>query len=108
MVKPKGKIPSLLSMSTGAPTVHTCGKATTCDRCDGKVATGHICFKIPKQKAGFTTQPIFCVGCTAEIVGKTKVELLAIETVVKSTCSPRQIDAALGQGFRAYDPRAIS
>ena len=82
MAKPKGKTPSLLSMSTGTPTAHTCGKATTCDRCNGKVATGDVCFQIPKQKGGFTVRPIFCVGCTAEIVEKTKVDLLAIENVV--------------------------
>ena len=82
MGKPKGKIPSLLTMSTGIPTVHTCGKATTCDRCDGKVATGNVCFQIPKQKGGFTARPIFCVSCTADIVDKTKMDLLAVEAAV--------------------------
>lgn len=82
--KPKGKTPSLLSMSTGTPTVHTCGKATACDRCDNNVAMGHICFRIPKQKGGFTARPIFCVVCTAAIVDKTKTDLLSIEAIVMS------------------------
>jgi len=82
--KPKGKTPSLLTMSTGAPTAHTCGKATTCDRCDDPVGTGHVCFQIPKLRGGFTAHPIFCVECTAAIVEKTKTDLLAIETIVLS------------------------
>jgi hypothetical protein len=80
--KPKGKTPSLLTMSTGAPTIHTCGKKTTCDRCDENVPTGHVCFQIPKQKGGFTARPIFCIECTAAIIDKTKVDLLAIEALV--------------------------
>ena len=82
MAKPKGKTPSLLSMSTGKPAVHTCGKASSCDRCDETIAKGIVCFQIPKQKSGFTSRPIFCVGCTAEIVAKTKSDLLDIETAV--------------------------
>jgi hypothetical protein len=82
--KPKGSTPSLLTMSTGKPAVHTCGKATTCDRCTGKVAKGDFCFQIPKLKSGFTAHPIVCVECTAAIVKKTKSDLLAIEAIVLS------------------------
>jgi len=79
MTKPKGKTPSLLSMSTGTPTVHTCGKATPCDRCGETVLKGQSCFQIPKMKSGFTSGPIFCSICTAEIIVQTKTELSALE-----------------------------
>jgi hypothetical protein len=79
----KGKTPSLLSMSTGTPSVHTCGRASSCDRCDDLMAKGVVCFQIPKLKSGFTSRPIFCVGCTAEIVAKTKSDLLEIEATVR-------------------------
>lgn len=69
-------------MSTGVPIEHTCGKTTSCDRCSEKVATGHTCFQIPKSKNGFTTRPIFCVACTADIVAQTKAELALLETMV--------------------------
>lgn len=69
-------------MATGVPVVHTCGKATHCDRCSEKVATGDACFQIPKLKNGFTTRPIFCVACTADIIAQTKTELTAIEELV--------------------------
>ena len=82
MPKPKGKTPSLLSMSTGTPIAHTCGKATNCDRCAERISTGAACFQIPKQKSGFTTKPIFCIACTKEIVEKTKSDLAAIEAAL--------------------------
>lgn len=82
MGKPKGKTPSLLTMSTGTPAVHTCGKATSCDRCEGKIATGAVCFRIPKAKGGFTIRPIFCVGCTSDIIEKTKADLLVVEASI--------------------------
>lgn len=84
MAKPKGKTPSLLSMATGAPVMHTCGKATKCDRCSGRIATGQPCFQIPKLKNGFTTRPIFCPACTADIVAQTKAELAVVEHQVAS------------------------
>ena len=82
MAKPRGKTPSLLSMSTGAPVLHTCGKATKCDRCSGRVTTGQACFQIPKLKNGFTTRPIFCVACTVDIIAQTKAELANVERQV--------------------------
>lgn len=82
MAKPKGKTPSLLSISAGLPVAHTCGRATPCDRCKKTVATGRDCFQIPKHQNGFTTRPIFCVECTAGIVRQTKAELAALEALV--------------------------
>jgi hypothetical protein len=79
MTRPKGKTPSLLSMSTGIPVVHTCGKATPCDRCGKTLSKGQSCFQIPKMKSGFTSRPIFCSACTADIIEQTKTELSAIE-----------------------------
>jgi len=79
MAKPKGKIPSLLAISTGTPELHTCGKATPCDRCEEIVVKGQRCFRIPKVKSGFTGHPIFCVACTIAIIEQTKIELLVVE-----------------------------
>jgi hypothetical protein len=83
VAKPKGKTPSLLSISTGAPTVHTCGKATPCDRCGETVVKGQRCFQIPKVKSGFTGHPIFCVECTVAIVEQTKIELSVVDQDVR-------------------------
>ncbi len=82
MGKPKGKTPSLISILTGKPAVHTCGRATDCDRCGDKIATGASCFQIPKFKSGFTSRPIFCVACTADIITQTKIDLHALEVTL--------------------------
>lgn len=79
MGKPKGKTPSLLSVTTGTPIVHTCGKATLCGRCDEDVLKGTVCFQIPKMKSGFISKPIFCVSCTSDIVSQTKADLASLE-----------------------------
>lgn len=86
MPKPKGKIPSLLAISTGTPEPHTCGKATPCDRCAEIVVKGQRCFKIPKVKSGFTGHPIFCATCTIAIIEQTKIELLVVEKDVRLNC----------------------
>jgi len=83
MAKAKGKIPSLLAISTGTPASHTCGKATPCDRCGEIVVKSQRCFKIPKVKSGFTGHPIFCVACTIAIIEQTKIELLVVEKDVR-------------------------
>ena len=83
MAKPKGKIPSLLAISTGTPEPHTCGKATSCDRCEEIVVKGQRCFKIAKVKSGFTGHPIFCVACTMAIIEQTKIELRVVEKDVR-------------------------
>jgi hypothetical protein len=83
VAKPKGKTPSLLTISTGTPAAHTCGKKTPCDRCDEPVSKGERCFRIPKVKSGFTGHPIFCVECTVAIVEQTKIELLVVEQAVR-------------------------
>jgi hypothetical protein len=82
-VAKKGKTPSLLAVSTGTPFVHSCGKATPCDRCEEPVSKGERCFRIPRMKSGYTHEPIFCVECTIAIVEQTKIELLAVEVDVR-------------------------
>ncbi len=69
-------------MSTGKPEVHSCGKLTPCDRCEEGIAKGETCFRIPKMKSGFTNRPIFCVGCTSDIIIQTKADIVSVEAVL--------------------------
>ena len=73
MGKPKGKTPSLLSISTGTPVVHTCGKSTPCGRCGENLPKGTPCFQIPKLRSGFTQKPLYCVKCVEAIVDRKSV-----------------------------------
>jgi len=94
MTKPKGKTPSLLSMSRGTPEVHKCGRATPCDRCESVVATGQMCFRIPQLKNGFTGKPIFCLDCTVAIVEQTKAELSEVEKAASAQRQPARTTSA--------------
>lgn len=85
MGKPRGKTPSLLTVSTGTPAPHTCGKATACDRCGEMVVKGQSCFRIPKMKSGFINHPIYCTVCTLAIVEQTKIELSVVESHLRPT-----------------------
>lgn len=84
MVKPKGKTPSLMSMGTGKPKNHTCGKATPCTRCKATIQKGQGCTQIPKAKSGFTVKPIFCYQCTKDIVEQTRSDLADVESLLPS------------------------
>lgn len=83
MVKPKGRTPTLLSMSTGKPSKHTCKKSSKCARCKEVILNGAICFQIPKQKSGFTSKPLFCISCTKNILEQTKADILDIEKAIE-------------------------
>ena len=83
MAKRKGKTPSLLAVSTGTPEPYTCGRATSCERCEESVPTNARCFRIPKMSSGYTHRPIFCVACTIAIIEQTKIELSAVEQEVR-------------------------
>lgn len=76
---PKGPTPSLLSMATGTPSVHVCGKASKCTRCQKEISKGQECAKIPKSVSGFTTKPIYCVDCTNKIIAKTRADIDEVE-----------------------------
>jgi len=81
---PKGKTPSLLSMSTGKPTIYVCKKKTKCTRCKEEVTMGDKCFRIPKSTSGFTSKKIFCVDCTDSIIGQTKIDISQIESEIST------------------------
>ena len=84
MSEPKGKTPSLLSMSTGKPTLHVCERSTKCSRCKKAVGQHENCFQIPKQKSGFTHKTIHCVSCMAKIVGQTRKDLEKVEELLRT------------------------
>ena len=85
MTKPKGKTPSLLSMSTGKPLIYICKKKSKCSRCKDDIKKDQNCFQIPKASSGFTSKKIFCIACTIEIVTQTKKEIAKIESDFPTT-----------------------
>ncbi|GAB5451129.1 MAG: hypothetical protein Hals2KO_14570 [Halioglobus sp.] len=84
MTKPKGKTPSLLSMSSGKPVLHECGRACKCSRCKNGLSKGVMCFQIPKSSSGFTAKKIHCLDCTASVIAQTKKDILKIEKEIET------------------------
>ncbi len=85
MTKPKGKTPSLLSMSTGKPLTYICKRESKCSRCKNKITKNQNCFQIPKASAGFTSKKMYCIACTMEIITQTKKEIANIESEFPDT-----------------------
>lgn len=83
-MKPKGKTPSLLSMSTGKPALYICKKKTGCSRCKNPITLGQSCFQIPKMLAGFSKKKMFCAKCTDLIIKRTKTEIHQLENELSS------------------------
>jgi len=84
VIKPKGKIPSLLAKSTGKPTIYICKRKTTCGRCKKEIFAGDRCFKMSKQNSGFSTQKLYCLTCSRLIITQTKKELAIIEDTLNN------------------------
>jgi hypothetical protein len=77
---PKGKTPSLLSLSTGKPSIDSANNQKRCSRCKTTILKGQKYFQIPKSEAGFTKQKPFCLACFKKILDKTKKEIEELES----------------------------
>jgi len=78
MVK-RGKIPSLLTASSGKPAAVIAKKRRTCVRCSNKIEGGSKCFEIPKVVSGFTKKSPHCTVCYQEILEQTRKDLEKLE-----------------------------
>jgi len=72
-MSPKGKVPSLLSGSSGACKIVDAQRRRTCKRCRGDILKDTRCIEVSKPgKMGHKT---YCHGCFAEILEKTQSDL---------------------------------
>ena len=75
MSKPKGKIPSLISGSSGKPQVAIALKKCYCSRCKCDILNGGQCFDVPKLGGGFTSKRRVCMDCFKEILFQTEKDM---------------------------------
>lgn len=73
--KPKGKTPSLIGGTLGAPRQCTVLKASACNRCKGPLVKGAKCHEIPQLGSAFTNYKKYCDKCFIDILTKTKADL---------------------------------
>ena len=71
----KGKIPSLLSGSSGKPKKLQIKQKTICRRCDEEMGKGSFCFGIPNYSSGFKVYKKYCQTCYKDILSQTEREL---------------------------------
>lgn len=78
MAKLRGKIPTLLSGSSGKPSIVEAKKMRECRRCKCSIKLREKLFEIPKT-GGFAGKKSFCMSCFREILDQTQKDLGALE-----------------------------
>ncbi len=80
--KPKGKTPSLIGGTLGAPRKRLVGRLSYCNRCNDSILKGVECYEIPQLGGTFSNPKPYCDGCFRSILEKTKADL---DTLLLST-----------------------
>lgn len=74
MVK-RGKTPSLISGSSGKPSIAEAKRKRECKRCNHHINMGEKLFEIPKLGGGFSNKKPYCISCFKEILDQTYKDL---------------------------------
>lgn len=77
----KGKIPSLLTGSSGIPRKTTAGKKRSCNRCDQTLIKGDSCYEVPKP-GGFRSHKTYCEKCFGQILEQTQIDLNKLKSEI--------------------------
>ena len=72
---PKGKAPSMTSVSNGPISSVIATNKSKCSRCDAVIAGGGKCAEMKVSKAGFTKPRRFCIPCAQSVIDCTRAEL---------------------------------
>lgn len=101
MSKPKGKIPSLISGSSGKPEPVTAQRKCQCARCGCNILKGVRCFDIPKVGGAFRNTKRYCGECFKSILEQTdkdvsELKVYALVTVFPGT--PQDVPESEVQG----------
>jgi hypothetical protein len=78
----KGKTPTLISGSSGNPSIAEAKKKRECKRCKAIILLGDTLFEIPKT-GGFTSKKSFCMSCFNDVLDQTQKDLDNLKTIWK-------------------------
>jgi hypothetical protein len=78
MAKKKGKIPTLVSSSSGAAEYIMAQRRRVCKRCEVDIHLQEWCAQV-KIPGGFSGHKTFCITCFKEILGKTEKDLAELK-----------------------------
>ena len=82
MSKKRGKIPSLITGSSGKPVKVVAKRQRPCSRCSCSISSGNSCFEVPKVGGGFSSRKTFCKDCFKEVLEKTKEDVAQLEGAI--------------------------
>jgi recombinational DNA repair protein (RecF pathway) len=79
MKKPKkGKTPTLICGSRGAPSRIVAKRLSHCVRCGDDITKNQECYEIPRVGFGIQSPGRYCTSCFREILEETKRDLDAL------------------------------
>lgn len=73
----KGKVPSLITSSSGNPKMVNAKRKRVCKRCDCPIEGGAVCVEIPQP--GTMGTRTYCTECFKEIICKSREDLDRLE-----------------------------
>jgi hypothetical protein len=76
--KPKGKTPSLIGSTLGAPRKRLVARESHCKRCNVCIPKDTQCCEIPQLGGTFSNYRPYCDECFLSILEQTKVDLDAL------------------------------
>jgi len=82
--KPKGKTPSLIGGTLGAPRKCSVLRVSACNRCKDTISKGTECYEIPQLGGAFSNCKKYCDKCFSEILVKTKADLDILFTTIEN------------------------
>lgn len=88
MVKKRGKCPSLISGTHGAPRLDTAKRKRTCKRCSVEIPQGTVCVVVPIP--GSMGKRVYCRICTQALIDKSRQDIDKFERKLSSSPSNDQ------------------
>lgn len=78
MAKKRGRCPSLIGSTHGAPRIEKAKGKRTCKRCDGNISKGDSCVITPIP--GSMGRRVYCCSCIREVIAQSRKDLEVFET----------------------------
>jgi len=82
--KPRGKTPSLIGSTLGAPRKGLVKGKSHCKRCKAPISKGVECYEIPQLGGSFSNYKRYCDVCFSSILEQTKTDLDALLLSISS------------------------
>lgn len=75
----RGKIPSLISGSSGKPKIVFALRSCKCKRCNKPISQNGKCIDIPKIGGSYSSNKRYCLTCFFEILSQSEKDLNVIK-----------------------------